>query len=279
MQVKTVPIALRNDGALWFYFLGCGGAFSKRLYQTNVLVVKGTDHLLVDCGTRGPEALAAAGISTTEIMHFLPTHSHADHVGGVEELSLTARYVARHKPTMYISDEYQTILWERTLRGGCEFNERFHGKGLAFEDYWNPVRPTAVPGMPRDGASFDIGNLNVKTFRTRHYPQQAESWRDAMYSVGIVVDDRVLYTADTQYDEGMLTELDSLFSFETIFHDVQFHLGGIHASLSQLEALPAEIRAKTYLVHYGDTWEEYKNDVARLGFRGLTRQQTVYSAR
>lgn len=278
MQMERRPVALRNDGALWFYFLGCGGAFSKRLYQTNLLVVKGPDHLLVDCGTRGPEALSAAGISTTEIAHFLPTHSHADHVGGVEELSLTARYVARHKPKMYLSEEYQAVLWERTLRGGCEFNERFDGKGLTFEDYWEPVRPTPVPGMPRGGATFNVGNLNVKTFRTRHYPQQAESWRDAMYSVGIIVDERILYTGDTQYDEGMLAELDSRYAFESIFHDVQFHPGGIHASLEQLEALPADIRVKTYLVHYGDAWEEHENEVARLGFRGLTRQQTVYSA-
>nr|HPM72015.1 hypothetical protein [Spirochaetales bacterium] len=47
----------RSDDRLSIFFIGAGSAFTKRYYQNNALVVKGDDHLLIDCGTRAPEAL------------------------------------------------------------------------------------------------------------------------------------------------------------------------------------------------------------------------------
>ena len=50
-------LELKNSGRLSVFFIGTGSAFSKRYFQTNVLVVKGEDHLLIDCGTLCPYAL------------------------------------------------------------------------------------------------------------------------------------------------------------------------------------------------------------------------------
>jgi len=55
------PLALTNGGELELTFIGSGSAFSKVFYQNNLLIVKGDSHLLVDCGTRAPEALARLG--------------------------------------------------------------------------------------------------------------------------------------------------------------------------------------------------------------------------
>ena len=44
-------IELTNDGYLSLFFLGTGNAFTKTSFQTNLLVVKGQTHLLIDCGT------------------------------------------------------------------------------------------------------------------------------------------------------------------------------------------------------------------------------------
>ena len=58
MKIKPLGKTVRfeNDGELEFFFIGTGSAFSKRFFQTNILIIKGKDHLLVDCGTMCPYA-------------------------------------------------------------------------------------------------------------------------------------------------------------------------------------------------------------------------------
>lgn len=276
MRIADRPFSLQNDGQLWIYFLGCGSAFSKRHNQTNVLIVKGTDHILVDCGTTCSRALAQQNLSVLDIRNVLITHSHADHVGGLEEMILMNRYITRRRPRIYITPEYQKILWNQTLRGGAEYNELHDGRSLSFDDYWEVVRPKKVRGAPREGRVFSIGGITIRTFRTRHYPEQAKTWNDAMYSIGLVVDERVIISGDTQFDTNLLPEVEPSGGAEAIFHDTQFYSGGIHASLGELTGLPEEYRSRMYLVHYGDNFEEKTAEIAAAGFGGLTRQQVIY---
>lgn len=276
--MKTIhrEIQLTNDGQLWVYFLGCGSAFSKQQYQTNVLLVKGRDHLLVDCGSTCSRALKDAGLSILDIENVLITHSHADHVGGMEELLLMNRYVTRKKPRVFVTEEYGEILWERSLRGGAEMNEIHHGRGLSFSDYAEFVRPTPLSDFPRDAREFRLGDLSIRIFRTRHYPEQATNWNEAMYSVGFVVDDHVLFSGDTQYDEGFLAEADPKGRVQHYFQDVQFFTGGIHASLQELSAQPSRVKKKTLFVHYGDNFADYRDAVRTAGFAGFASAGTIY---
>jgi ribonuclease BN (tRNA processing enzyme) len=276
MQVLDRSLALKNEGQLWVYFLGCGSAFSRRHNQTNLLIIKGEDHLLVDCGNTCGRALSAAGLSILDINEVLITHSHADHIGGLEELMLMNRYVARKKPRIHITPAYQRILWSQSLRGGTEMNERHDGKGLSFQDYWEIQRPRPIPAAPRQGHRFSVGGISVRTFRTRHYPEQAVSWEDAMYSIGFVIDERVVVSGDTQWDPDMISEVEPIGGAEHIFHDTQFYPGGIHASLDQIGQLPEEVRRKTSLVHYGDNFEDQAQRVSDLGFAGFVRQGVIY---
>ncbi len=276
MRTVDRHFELKNDGQLWLYFLGCGSAFSKRNFQTNFLIVKGDSHLLVDCGATCSRALAVGGLSILDIEHVAITHSHADHIGGLEEMILMNRYVARKKPSIYITPAYQRILWNQSLRGGAEMNERHDGKGLTFEDYWNIRRPRRISGAVREAHRFSVGDINVRTFRTRHYPEQAQSWRDAMYSTGMVIDERIVLSGDTQFDADLIDDVEPAGGAEHIFHDVQFFPGGIHASLDQLAGLPVAARRKTSLVHYGDNFENFTDRVAELEFAGFTRQGVIY---
>jgi ribonuclease BN (tRNA processing enzyme) len=92
MIIKTLEngekLKLTNDGRLEVFFVGVGSAFTKRQYQTNLLLVKGNDHLLIDCGTKCTQALYELGLPITDVRNFLITHSHADHIGGLEEVTL-----------------------------------------------------------------------------------------------------------------------------------------------------------------------------------------------
>jgi ribonuclease BN (tRNA processing enzyme) len=257
--------------------VGCGSAFSKQLYQNNWLIVKGDRHVMVDCGTRTPQALDEHGHPVTDISTWLITHSHADHVGGLEEVMLMGRYVARKKPTVIITREYERILWNHSLRGGSEFSEVHNGKGLQFSDYWETLRPEPLKGYPRDTREISLGNLNIKLVRTRHYPEQATSWKESTYSVGLILDDRIFFSGDTQFDPELLKSYDARFSFEYIFHDVQFFTGGVHAGLDELVTLPAEIKKRMVLMHYGDAWRDYRRRVKSEGFLAFARQGVFYT--
>lgn len=267
---------LTTDGTLAICFVGVGSAFSKKNYQSNVLIAKGDTHILLDCGTHASRALGEIGLSVLDIDNVLITHSHADHIGGLEELMLMNRYVKGRKPTILINQKYEKILWSQSLRGGCEMNERRDGKPLSFADYWERVRPKKEHKLGRETERYEFGELTLRTFRTRHYPQQAKNWKEAMYSTGLVIDDRIFISGDTQFDKDLLQEYAAQYPIEQFFHDVQFFTGGIHAGLDELKELPPEIKAKTALYHYNDNFEDKRKEVSAAGFQGFVEQGKIY---
>ena len=99
-QFDDLSSALTNDGTLSLMTIGAGSAFARSLNQNNILLVKGDDHLMIDCGTRLSQALHQYNLPISQIKNFLITHSHADHVGGLEEVQLCGRYVTGQKPSM-----------------------------------------------------------------------------------------------------------------------------------------------------------------------------------
>ncbi|HKI73406.1 MAG TPA: MBL fold metallo-hydrolase, partial [Pseudomonadales bacterium] len=169
MEISPRPIEqlkLTNGGELELYFLGTGAAFAKTLNQNNLLLIKGEHHLAIDCGTKFSQALYDVGVPVSALRNFVITHSHADHIGGLEEIQLYGRYVSQIKPTMIINSDYEPILWEQSLRGGSERSETIP---LKFEDLWNIIRPTPVEPAPRETWEANVGDINIKMVRTMHY--------------------------------------------------------------------------------------------------------------
>jgi ribonuclease BN (tRNA processing enzyme) len=273
----TLP--LTNDGSLDLTFIGAGGAFSKKFFQNNLLVVKGESHLMVDCGSRAPEALSQLGLSATSIRNFLITHSHADHIGGLEEVMLLNRYVTRTKPTIIASPRLRQILWTMSLRGGCAWNESHEGKPLEFEDFWESATPKRLRGEDRELAEIELGGMRLSLFRTMHIPDNAAGWEDSFPSYGLVIDRRVLFTSDTRYDPSLISWAEGLWPLEAIFHDCQLYTGGVHASLEEIAAFPPAIRAKTWLMHYGDKIDDFRSRIAELGFAGVVDQWSSWRFR
>jgi ribonuclease BN (tRNA processing enzyme) len=276
-ELEGQKLSLTNEGGLSLFFLGVGGAFSKRHYQTNLLVVKGDDHLMIDCGTKTPQAFFELGLPIANVKNYFLTHSHADHVGGLEEVMLIARYGTNTRPNVWITESYQSLLWDMTLRGGSAFNEESSGKNLTFGDMWQVHRPSWLKNYPRETWEFHVGGINFKAFRTMHIPGNSTSWVDSSWSTGLIIDNRILFSGDTKFDRAMIMEFDSLFAIETIYHDCQFFpAGGVHASIEELKTLPAKIKAKMVLMHYGDDWEKKEALVAEYGFKALARQWSWY---
>ena len=110
-----------------------------------MLVIQGDHHVLIDCGTQGPLALNDLGLSVLDVRCYLPTHSHADHIGGLEEVALMNRYTPNiSTPDMIILRDYQDILWTKSLSGGYEYCEANPGRPLQLTDFFNILRPQNI---------------------------------------------------------------------------------------------------------------------------------------
>lgn len=271
------PLKLQNKGDLEIAFIGCGTAFGKELFNNNFIIVKGKTHLLVDFGMSGPHALCkTTGLNVSEIDNIFITHSHADHIGGLEYLALNNRYVSQilyNKPklNMIITKEYQKILWERSLRGGMEWNESSaQGIQLNFEDYFQPIRPKLIRKSPRLTLEIDFEGLHLEIFGTNHIPDNAKNQNEAFLTYGLFIDGRVLITGDTKFDIDLLNYYGP--KAEVIFHDTSFESNPVHPALKDLKKLPKSLKKKLLLMHYGDNWREQKID----DFIGLVKQGYKY---
>lgn len=272
------PLSLKNDGELELFFIGTGSAFAATLFQTNFLIIKGDYHILVDFGMTGPTALlSSARLKSSDIEVILPTHSHADHVGGLECLGLMNRYIGipfmkKPKIKMIISEEYQRVLWDCTLRGGMEWNEQemITGRKLSFCDYFQSVRPVWKKSQPREVFEVDFNGIHLELFRVKHTPESANDWQESFIGHGLFIDDKVFVSGDTRFDLDLINMYKD--RAQIMFHDVQFFKGGVHASLEELKTLPSEVKEKMFLMHYPDGWEKQNID----GFAGWTEQGCSY---
>lgn len=266
-------LRLENDGKLEICFLGTGTAFGQRLYQTNLLIIKGSTHILVDFGMTGPQALRDLGVDATQISTILPTHSHADHIGGLEYLTLVNRYfsVSKGMPklTMIVTHEYRPVLWEMSLRGGLEFNEEsLDGRRLTFDDFYDLHIPTLLSKDPRSVYATEYGGITLELFHTNHIPGEAETANDAFITYGLMIDGRVFVSGDTKFDRDLI----DLYAdrAEVFFHDAAFSPNPVHACTGELRTLPEEIRRRMYLMHYPDAFEQHDaSDFAGYAVQGM----------
>lgn len=268
-------IELTNDGNLSLFFIGTGTAFTKTDFQTNLLVVKGKTHFLVDCGTLCSFAIVNEyKTPLKEIKNLLITHPHADHIGSLEEFALSGMYISKEKPVIIINNKLKKKLWNESLRGGLQFSE--YGK-MRFEDYFIQVQPRRILKKPFEMYECDFCGINIKLFRTRHVTTRLDSFKNSQISYGLIFDNRILFTGDTQFNKPQFEYLIEKYQIETIFHDcdVQGHSCGVHATYEQLCTIPSHIKQKIYLCHYSkDLSEEKAKDD---GFAGLAKQGLYYT--
>lgn len=304
---KPLPLAT-EQGKLRIIALGVGGAFSAKMFQSNFIVIKGKTALFVDLGSKSTFKLSEFGLSAHSVKNLLVTHSHADHIGSLEELALKRRYEApfiempkgadegfpeylarvtnarvegRFRPKLYIPAHYADMLWDWSLRGGLAFSEVTDvpdPKGeLLLEHYFDVVTPKHITEAAVDTWEFVVSgevkedNLTVRIFAANHIPDTAATVEESVYTTGLIVDGRVLISGDTKFDLAMLKRLSP--QCEMIFHDCQHFPGGVHASYQQLKTLPAETKAKMMLYHLSDGMLDI--DVKADGFAGLMQPAPV----
>ena len=162
-------------------------------------------------------------------------------------------------------------MWDESLKGGLKVNEE---GPLSLDDYFVQIKPEPLQTEPFEMFETNVGSINIKLFRTKHVTCNDPNVFQISY--GVLIDDKVLFPSDTQFNPQQLDYLTQNYPVKVIFHDCDFSgfSETVHASYNQLKTLPADIRKMMYLCHYNGKAENF--NLEEDGFRKLARPGVWY---
>jgi len=225
-------------------FLGTGSAFCLQNYQSNLLVKKNDQILLVDAGGDLRFSLNSIGYLIRDIDAIYISHLHNDHIGGMEYIALFTYFdPTQHPLTLFTHQTIIEDMWENALKAGLS---SVQGKNLELKDYFD-LRSI---GSELFFEWQDIGFYLVPT-------PHMYNGKETIFTYGLLIHDRatnskVFLTGDTQfYPQKIQLAYDQA---NIIIHDCETSAfkSGVHSHYDEIKNLSPQIKAKTYLWHYQD---------------------------
>lgn len=224
------------------HFLGTGAAHAVELGSSAVVLERdGEPLLLVDCGPDTLDRYRAAYGDLPRAIYI--THTHMDHIGGMERLFTRAWFDEALRGRIRIFCHAALVPWLQTRV--ADYPGVLAEGGV---NYWEAFR--LVPctrGFWLDGLWFDV-------FATRHHRPGT--------SFGLALAGSFVYTGDTRPIPEALDQYAG--NGELVAHDCGLHGNPSHTGVEDIEReYAAALRAQLLLYHYGSA-----ADGATLAARG-----------
>jgi len=215
-------------------FHGVGNASAVELGSPMATIEHdGVPWLTIDCGGEGLTAYLARYATIPQALFI--THTHLDHVAGLERLFVTNYFVQppHGKTRLYVPAAIVPLLHRRVgdypnvvAEGGANFWDAFH------------VIPV--------GDSFWHGGVRIDVFPVRHH------WPDTAF--GLRLRGSLVWSGDTRPIPEMLNKFAD--DHELIAHDCALHGNPSHSGIEDLEReYPRELLDRCVLYHYASAEE------------------------
>lgn len=214
-------------------FLGVGSAQAPELGSAcGVIERDGVPLLMIDCGPEALSAYLARYCKPPQAIYL--THTHMDHVGGLERLFYKVYFDTnlRGRVRLYAHAALVPLLQARV----ADYPEVLAEGGANFWDAF-----TLVPlsrGFWCDGFWFDV-------FATRHHAPST--------SFGLSLAGSVVWTGDTRPVPEMLGVYAA--NNELVAHDCAVVGNPSHTGLDDLAEYPVELQKRLMLYHYANEAE------------------------
>jgi ribonuclease BN (tRNA processing enzyme) len=250
-------------------FIGVGGAFTRKYFQSNMVLEVDGRRMLIDAGSDARHALNALGMWYQDLHAVYISHLHADHAGGMEWLSLATYFDPgfvgvdgkKRKLDLFMRTSLQRDLWDM-LKSGCGIPNIKTSLKTFFNLQTCPKnRPFKFAGVP------------FRTVQTVHFVDDTE----IVPSFGLFWTapngKKIFLTTDTQFSPSSIQTFYN--AADIIFHDCETapFRTGVHAHYNDMKTLPPELKAKMWLYHYFDTpLPDAKAD----GFGGFVQQGETF---
>lgn len=236
---------------LALHFLGVGSAQAPELGSASAVVERdGAPLLMIDCGPEALSAYVARYGGMPRAIYI--THTHMDHVGGLERLFYKVYFdpALRGKVRLYAHAALVPLLQARV----ADYPEVLAEGGANFWDAFALVPLSR--GFWCDGLWFDV-------FPTRHHAPNT--------SFGLALGGSFVWTGDTRPVPEMLAQHAA--HDEIVAHDCGLAGNPSHTGLDDLREYPPELRARLVLYHYSSVSDAEAMEAR--GFHAARRGDTL----